>query len=152
LEMVYDDELVKRFIGAEAGVNLLHAERTGFNSIDEELAWKARDTISQLPLLIRYRPQLTPRELRLECRRAQRELGKLDLAIVDYLGLMKGDHHDPQRFVEIGNIVVQLKAMAGEFGFPILLLAQINREAVKDGSEKFPPTLNQLRDSGTVEE
>jgi len=33
-----------------------------------------------------------------------------------------------------------------------LLLAQINREAVRDGAEDSPPTLAQLRDTGTLEE
>jgi replicative DNA helicase len=149
LEMTYDDEMVQRFVACEAGVNLLHAAQSGWYPGDEEKAWAASALLSQLPLRIRYRPLLTPRQLRLECRRAAREIGPLKLLIVDYLGLMKGDRHENQRFIEIGNIVVQLKAMAGEFQIPILLLCQINREAAQELS---PPGLSTLRDTGTLEE
>jgi replicative DNA helicase len=152
LEMTYDSEMVERFIAAEGCVNFLKARSYGYQPDEEERAIEAAAHIAKWPLRIRYRPLLKPRELRLECRRAAQEIGPLKLVIVDYLGLMRGDRHENQRYVEIGNIVVQLKALAGEFGFPILLLAQINREAVRDGAEDSPPTLAQLRDTGTLEE
>jgi replicative DNA helicase len=68
---------------------------------------------------------------------------------------MRGDRRENQRWLEIGNAVVALKALAGELKLPILLLAQINpdgKQQAKDGSEDYPPTLNQFRDTGTLEE
>ena len=161
-EMV-QEEIVQRFLSCQSQVNLLRAAREGFyDNEDEAKAWAAADFIGGrpelskpgLPLLIRYRPLLKPRELRVEIRRAAQEFGRpLGLVIVDYLGLMRGDRHEQQRFIEIGNIVVQIKAMAGELGIPILLAAQINREGGKDRKdEDYPPQLRELRDSGTLEE
>jgi replicative DNA helicase len=157
------EEMVQRFLSCQSQVNLLRAAREGFYDDDDETkAWTAADLIGGrpelskpgLPLLIRYRPLLKPRELRVEIRRAAQEFGRpLGLVIVDYLGLMRGDRHEQQRFIEIGNIVVQIKAMAGELGIPILLAAQINREGGRDRKdEDYPPQLRELRDSGTLEE
>ena len=58
LEMTYDDELVERFVAAEAGVNLLQAGKCGYNySGDEQQARDAAALINTLPLRIRYRPR-----------------------------------------------------------------------------------------------
>jgi replicative DNA helicase len=156
LEMTYDDEMVERFVACEAGVNLLAASKYGYDPGDEVKARQAAGRIGKMPLKIRYRPLLTPRLLEVECRRVQQELGQpLRLVVVDYLGLMRGDRRENQRWLEIGNVVVALKALAGKLGLTILLLAQINREGGKEKGNKdedYPPTLNQLRDTGTLEE
>jgi replicative DNA helicase len=82
-----------------------------------------------LPLQIFYRPSMRLRPLRLECRRLAREMNStLKLEIVDYLGLMRGDHHERERWRVLQEAVFALKAIAGELGIPMLLLSQLNRE------------------------
>lgn len=77
--------------------------------------------------------------------------GKLDLVIVDYLQLMRPDgERQKRRDLEIASITGELKNIAGELDAPILLLSQLNREAVR--TESGEPELWHLRDSGAIEQ
>jgi replicative DNA helicase len=143
------DEMFQRAIGAAGLVNTFRARHTGYRDADEEMrAEQAAKQLQALPIEILYRPQMRPRDFRLECRRLARDLGALRFAIVDYLGMMRGDHRERERWREMGEVVLALKAIAGELGIPILLLCQINREV----SDRERPSLAHLRDTGTAEE
>ncbi len=72
------------------------------------------------------------------------------LVAVDYLGLM--DHGDSERLSEasaVGRSVRLLRSAGRELGFHLLLLSQINRAGVADGSA---PQLHHLRGSGDIEQ
>jgi replicative DNA helicase len=106
-------------------------------------------TTLQLQLLDRCR--LTPADVRREARMALRQFeGKLDLLIIDYLGLMMPDAPQKRRDLEIASITRALKTIASELNVPILLLSQINREPMK--TESGEPELWHLRDSGAIEQ
>ena len=153
LEMPVDDDLVSKALGAESEINFLGAEKYGFYVGDEKRAREVAAQIDKFPLKMVYRPRLTPRQLQLECWRAKQDLQKsLGLVVIDYLGLMQGNRPAKERFVEMSGVVTDLKALAGELRVPILSLAQINREGAKGGGEFTPPTLDQIRDTGTAEE
>src|SRR5216684_239502 len=102
-----------------------------------------------------HRRELTPSMVRREARLALQKFdGKLDLIIVDYLQLMDPDPDEKRRGdrrdLEIGAITKALKSIASEFDCPVLLLSQLNRDAVKTpGGE---PELWHLRDSGAIEQ
>lgn len=51
---------------------------------------------------------------------------------------------------QVGYIIDRLNEVAAICDVPIFLLAQVNREALKNGDKK--PTLGNLRDSGSIEE
>jgi replicative DNA helicase len=71
---------------------------------------------------------------------------KLDLVVVDYLGLLQGDKRKP-RWEAITDISHSLKTLALAEDIPVLCLSQLNRE-----SEGEKPRLSHLRDSGSVEQ
>jgi replicative DNA helicase len=133
LEMTAE-EMWLRAIGCEAEVDLFLARRRGFRDGECERVDSAGKHLEEWPLEILYRPGMRPRDLRIECRRLSRRT-PLKLVIVDYLGLMRGDRREKDRWREMGEIVLALKSMAGELGVPILVLAQLNREA----NEETPP-------------
>jgi replicative DNA helicase len=85
--------------------------------------------------------------VRAKARRIKRKNG-LDLIVVDYLGLMKGQGDN--RTQEIGSLSRGLKALAKELSVPIIALAQLNR-GVENRTDKRP-MLSDLRDSGEVEQ
>jgi replicative DNA helicase len=104
-----------------------------------------------MPLEVRERRRLTPAAVRREGRLSLRDFdGKLDLIIVDYLQLMSPDTPQKRRDLEIAAITAELKNVAGELNVPILLLSQLNREAVK--TESGEPELWHLRESGAIEQ
>ena len=74
--------------------------------------------------------------------------GKCDVAFVDYLGLINPSDRRIPLYQQIGEVTGTLKAAAKRLGIPVILLAQLNREAAKDEV----PQLYHLRDSGSIEQ
>lgn len=147
LEMTAE-EMWLRALACEAQVNLFRVRYTGYRDGEEARVSAARETLTALPLEMLYRPSMCPRELRLETRRIARAMPHLRLVVVDYFNLMRGDHHERERWREMQEAVLALKQIAGELNLPILLLSQLNREAKEDEM----PLLSQLRDTGATEE
>ena len=92
-------------------------------------------------------PALSVAQVRARSRRAMREHG-LDLIVVDYLQLMRGDGEN--RTNQISSISQGLKAIAKELNVPVIALSQLNRECEKRNNKR--PMLSDLRDSGSIEQ
>ena len=73
---------------------------------------------------------------------------KPKLVIIDHLHLMKSVGHKETRNLELAGITRDLKLLAGEMKFSILLLAQLNRSSPKENRE---PGMHDLRDCGSIE-
>jgi replicative DNA helicase len=136
-----------RALAPEAQLNFFGARQRGYKPGEKAKALAAADGLVRLPLEILPGRGMTPRSLRIDCRRLKREIG-LELVIVDYLGLVRGDQPERQRWLEMREVVLALKEIAGELDISMLALSQLNRET-KDDEE---PTLNMLRDTGASEE
>ena len=75
---------------------------------------------------------------------------RLDLVIIDYLGLIKGSDKRAKRYEEVGEISRTLKAIAKDCDVAIVCLAQLNRQT--EQREDKRPMLSDLRDAGDVEQ
>jgi len=112
--------------------------------------WRSFETaagkISDLGITINYKSrtlqQITSRIILNVIR------GRCDIVFIDYLTLIKTLDKLEKRFA-IGQITRDLKQIALQYGIPIVLLAQLNRDSAKDGR---PPQLFDLRDSGDIEQ
>jgi replicative DNA helicase len=71
------------------------------------------------------------------------------LVIVDYLGLMEPPRAD-NREQQVAAMSRGMKLLAKEFGVPIVVLSQLNRESTKRTDRR--PAMSDLRDSGCVEQ
>lgn len=87
--------------------------------------------------------------LKSEARRLKRK-GKLQLMIIDYLGLIRTNLKFQSRQIEIGYITGELKNLAKELDIPIILLSQLNRPM--KGTAIKEPQLEDLRESGDIEQ
>lgn len=94
---------------------------------------------------------ITPAEILSKCRRLKAQSG-LDMVIIDYLQLMKGEKagKDNNRQQEVADLTRSIKLAARELGVPILLLSQLNRESEKRSDRT--PQLSDLRESGSIEQ
>lgn len=111
---------------------------------------QAIEEIEHLPISINDRAGLTVPQLRAGVKRMIKDLGGLDLIVVDYAQLMKSTKKNyKNRNEEIGEITKGLKVVAKEFDVPILIAAQMNR-AVEARADKRP-VLSDLRESGDLE-
>lgn len=76
---------------------------------------------------------------------------KLDLLVVDHLGLMSaGNRKTTGRTEEVTIISNSLKALARELYIPIIALSQLNREVERRQDKR--PMISDLRDSGSIEQ
>jgi len=84
--------------------------------------------------------------------RFQHRAGKLDLIVIDYIGLIVGDPSKSiqNRNQELGAISRGLKALAKELNVPVVALAQLNRGI--EGRTDPKPKMSDLRDSGEIEQ
>jgi replicative DNA helicase len=145
-------ELVTRLISGEAmipGSKLKSGKLEPFEW--EQLNVKVHQ-LGESRLFIDDTAALSVFQLRAKCRRLKAQ-HNIDMVVVDYLQLMKGDESNKagNREQEISYISRSLKALAKELGIPIMALAQLNREADKRGGSKSP-MLSDLRESGSIEQ
>lgn len=94
---------------------------------------------------------LTPASIRLVVRRLQAEVGRVGLVVVDYLDKLRSDVRKERHDLEVGEITWGLSRLAVDLDVPVLLLAQLNRESVKNGITRRP-VVSDLRDSGRIEQ
>lgn len=73
---------------------------------------------------------------------------KIELLIVDYLGLIEGAPGE-RKVEQLGEITRTMKKLAKRLDLPVLLLAQLNRKVEE---ERRRPKLSDLRDSGAIEQ
>lgn len=142
-------QLVMRLMSAESELES-DKIRKGKLRDDElqQLITKTSD-LSKAPIFIDDTPALTILELRAKCRRLKAE-HKVELIIIDYLQLMKGDAGG-NREQEIASISRSLKGIAKELNVPVIAVSQLSRSVETRGGDKRPQ-LSDLRESGAIEQ
>ena len=140
------EQLVNRVLSSEALVNS-YALRTGELSPEdwEHLAVAAGE-LAGCDILIDDSSGQTVTAMKAKLRRVQ----GLGMVIIDYLGLMQGDHHTDNRVQEISEITRSLKILAKELMVPVVCCAQLSRGPESRTDKK--PMLSDLRDSGSIEQ
>jgi replicative DNA helicase len=110
--------------------------------------------VKTAPLWIDDRAGLTIQEMRAKARRLHRKQA-LGFIAIDYLQLIKSRSKQASnsREREVGEVSAGIKELAKELNIPILVLAQLNRDAEKrTGSARGIPRMSDLRESGTIEQ
>lgn len=147
------DQIVDRFIAAEAGIDLWKL-RTGrlsskgeFNDFVKIQA--ALGTLNEAPIFIDDGLTSSVLQMRAMARRLQAEHG-LGLLIVDYLQLIQPRTSTENMVQQITEISRSLKALARELKIPVLALSQLSRAV----EQRHPPIpkLSDLRESGALEQ
>ena len=72
------------------------------------------------------------------------------VVVIDYLGLLTLSGGPEEGWERIGTITKAAKALAIRLEVPIVLMAQLNREAVKGSSKR--PSIHECRGSGDIEQ
>ena len=148
LEMT-DIQLIGRMV-AKNGVYSSHV-RQGTMSTDE---WRQQDeNLGRLQGLRLHIADSNEHKLlsaiKAEAYRFKRK-GMVDVIIIDYLQYIKTKQRFEKRYLEVGYITSELKALAKELNVPIVLLAQLGRK--NDAAEDQVPKIEDLRESGNIEQ
>ncbi|MEW6057191.1 MAG: replicative DNA helicase [Bdellovibrionota bacterium] len=152
LEMA-KEELGVRFLTGLAKVDASRLKIGKLLDRDWKALTKAAGMLGDARIFVDDTPAITVLEMRSRCRRLSSEHG-LDLVIVDYLQLMRGNSKGGKgvdsREREISEISRSLKALAKELRVPVIALSQLNR-SVESRPDKRP-MLSDLRESGAIEQ
>lgn len=142
-------EIIQRFLSSEAEVTSKKVRLGRYDEDEERRIMEATGTLSDAPIFIDDSPQLSVFDIRSKARRLHYER-KIDLLIIDYLQLIKGDSKTNNRVQELSEITRSLKALARELDIPVIAVSQLSRAIEMRISHK--PQLSDLRDSGSIEQ
>lgn len=146
LEMTRD-QLAQRMLSSEAGIK---SEKLRTGELDEK-EWarlaQAGAALSQANIYFDESSAITVPEMKAKLRRMQ----KVDLVVIDYLGLMKSARQTENRVQEVSEITRNLKIMAKELKVPVIACAQLSRGTETKG-KSHKPALSDLRESGSIEQ
>jgi phage/plasmid primase-like uncharacterized protein len=145
-----------RMLSHNSGVtaSLIFDERTSLQSA--ALRWEdvesASDRLGQMLLTLDDRPlsigQIVEQSNLWYSRNVMAQGRETGLIAIDYLGLIKSDEGSDNRNREVAALVQAVKLLARSLRVPIILCAQLNRQAANRDGE---PELSDLRDSGEIE-
>lgn len=133
--------LMQRFVCTVAEVDSQRARHRRLTGEDFRAMTQAVTLINKAPLYLDESTGQTILDLRAKCRRLKKKSG-LRLVVIDYVQLMDGDGEN--RIQQLSKISRGIKALAREVNCPVLLLAQLNRNAeVREGQR--PRSANRHR-------
>ncbi|HHT28601.1 MAG TPA: replicative DNA helicase [Firmicutes bacterium] len=122
--------------------------------LDDQQFEKVQSVFSdlyELPIYMIDKRGLTVNEIRAKARKVKAEQPQLGLIIIDYLQLIKPPSGSNKNWaLVVGDIVRELRDLAGELDLPIILLSQLNRSVETRDVKR--PVMSDLRDSGNIEE
>ena len=144
LEMA-NKQLTQRLLVGNSGVGLKQIRSGMLREEDFARLNAAAELLYTYPLYLYDYPNARLMDIKLKARRMVRKEG-IKILFVDYLGLIKTEAK-VQRWEEVGIITSELKALSRELNIPVVVCAQVNRDA-----EGKAPTLANLRESGNIEQ
>ncbi len=141
------DQLAQRMLSSEAGIK---SEKLRTGELDDD-EWtrlaQAGENLSKANIYFDETSNITVPEMKAKLRRMK----KVDLVVIDYLGLMKSARNIDNRVQEVSEITRNLKIMAKDLGVPVIACAQLSRGTEAKG-KSHKPALSDLRDSGSIEQ
>lgn len=146
LEMTRD-QLAQRMLSSESGVNSEKLRTANLESDEWTRIAKSGEELSKAELYFDETSNITVPEMKAKLRRMK----KVDLVVIDYLGLMHTPRQNDNRVQEVAEITRSLKIMAKELKVPVIACAQLSR-ATEARGKSHKPGLADLRDSGSIEQ
>ncbi len=144
------EQLTYRLLSLEVGIESGRLKTGRLTPEQWPLLGEGIDSLSQTPIFIDDKPNLSVLEMRALCRRLIAEQKKdLGLIVIDYLQLMEGTTPD-NRVQELSRITRGLKSMARELNVPVIALSQLSRGVESRNNKR--PLLSDLRESGSIEQ
>lgn len=144
-----DQSILLRMAAARAQVDSLKVTRRVASSQDISALMEAFNELVQVPnLWIDDTTGCTVPAMRAALRKLTAK-NKIGLVVIDYLQLVEIAGRAGNRYEQISDISRGVKRIGREFGVPVVVLAQLNRESEKEARR---PRLRDLRDSGSIEQ
>lgn len=143
------EQLVQRLLSSESAVDAKKIRLGLYRGVEEKQIMDAAGLLSEAPIYVDDSPLLNIVEMRSKVRRLHYEHG-IDLIIVDYLQLIRGNSRTENRVQEISEISRSAKALARELEVPLISVSQLSRAV--ETRQDHTPLLSDLRESGSIEQ
>ena len=142
------EEIMLRLIAAEGRIPFHALMARQVAPEHWERIAEIQDRITKSPLVIDGSPGCSLAYARSRLRAMQRT-APARLAVFDYIQLLSGGNRRENRQVEVSEYARGIKLLAGEFGIPVIAIAQLNRMPQHRKDKR--PELSDLRESGEIE-
>ena len=148
-------QIAQRILSNLASVDMQELSSGELIGTSHRSLWEMTKTLSDSRVFINDSSMISPKDILTQCRRltgASRDFNKIDLIVVDYLGLMTKDdrRRSDNRQQEISDMSRYMKIIAKEMNCPVILLCQMSR-MIENRDDKTPQ-LSDLRESGAIEQ
>ncbi|MBM3947206.1 MAG: replicative DNA helicase, partial [SAR202 cluster bacterium] len=145
-----NEQVGHRLLAAETGLETHRLRLKLFSEAEEARVVQASGRLSGLVMFFEDTTNMTVRGIASWARRLHSQK-KLDLLIVDYLQLVRGNTDRAEfRVQEVSQVSRDLKTLARHLQIPVLVCSQLNRQVETRTNHR--PMLSDLRDSGSIEQ
>lgn len=141
-------QILDRLFSAAAGVDAIKIVRGNLDASEKARLYAEIDRFEQGDIQIVDSSSLTTSTIETVLRIARVRFG-IRIAYIDYVGLLR-DRDGESKYVQMSNISHELKRIAKATGVCIVGASQVNRKGDRKGGE--PPFMEEMRDTGTLEE
>lgn len=142
--------LIERLLCSMARVDSAKLRQGNLTQDDLNAITAAANELSGLPLYINDNGETTAIDMVAQVRDFHRRYGGIVKVTIDYLQIVRSGLRFGNRQEEITYISKTLLLMTKAYGFPLDLVAQLNRESAKNTDHR--PQLAHLRESGSLEQ
>jgi len=143
--------LAQRLMSSEASVRMQNLRGGDLRGDEYRKVINIMSVMYDAPLYIVDMPNMRLLDLRTQARKLRSQQQKVEIIFIDYLGLIGYENNSLPRYQQFTEISRSLKSLARELHIPVVVLCQLNREMERIG-QRQPPTLANLRDSGSIEQ
>ncbi len=150
-------EIIQRLLSSEANIESQHFRKGRLSDLEEKLLHREIiPRLAETSIYIDDTPNMRISEVRSKAKRLHLK-HSVDMIVLDYIQLLRGDSRNDNRVQEITEITQSLKALAREIDAPVLALSQLSRniehrQEGKRQKQQVKPQLSDLRDSGSIEQ
>lgn len=146
------DEILHRFSSTLSGVPIEKYDNGNFTSEEEGKVYESAQEFSSLPITIDWQSRGNWIHVEKVIRSMKRKRG-LSFVVVDYIqqySCPSRGFKPSEKRQEIDYMTGRFKQLALELDFAAIMLAQLNRDAEKDGERE--PRLSDIKESSSVEQ
>ncbi len=141
-------QIAIRLVSADSRVDQQNIRNGRISIAENTKLVQSFGRLADSPIIIDDTAMLDVNEFRSKCRSLKQQ-HNIKLILVDYLQIMHASGAE-SREREIAIISSTLKQVAKELEVPVIALAQLNRSV--EGRKDFRPMLQDLRESGSIEQ
>lgn len=147
-----DIQYARRMVSNASGINGVKLKEGKVSDDEWARLSDAGDELAPLPISFLF-DTATVEDLRRTVQQ-EKDRGRLDLVMVDYLQIMSTSQKTDKRYEEVGRISRALKDIALDLKVPVIAMAQVGRQTVSAGMTRAAtmPALSDLRESGNLEQ